>query len=102
MVVDAAANRGMHMTLDQTMAFGIIGLMMLAFIWGRFRYDVVAAGALLAALATGLVKPQDAFSGFSDDIVIIVGSALIVSAAIARSGIMEVALQRFAPNIAAP
>jgi di/tricarboxylate transporter len=102
MVVDAAASRGMHMTLDQTMAFGIIGLMMLAFIWGRFRYDVVAAGALLAALATGLVKPQDAFAGFSDDIVIIVGSALIVSAAIARSGIMELALQRFAPNISTP
>jgi di/tricarboxylate transporter len=90
------------MTLDQMIAFGIIGVMMLAFIWGRFRYDVVAAGALLAALATGLVKPQDAFSGFSDDIVIIVGSALVVSAAIARSGIMDLALQRFAPDVASP
>lgn len=90
------------MTFDQMMAFGVIGLMMAAFIWGRFRYDLVAAGALLAGLAVGIVKPEDAFSGFSDDIVIIVGSALVVSAAIGRSGIMEVALQRFAPNIATP
>ena len=30
-----------------------------------------------------------AFKGFSDDIVIIVGSALVVSAAVARSGVIE-------------
>jgi hypothetical protein len=39
------------------------------------------------------------FSGFSDDIVIIVASALVVSAAVARSGVMEAALQRVSPYI---
>ncbi len=48
--------------------------------------------ALLAALALGIVKPKDAFSGFSDDIVIIVGSALVMSAAVQRSGVIEIAL----------
>jgi len=90
------------MTIDQMLALSVIGLMMLAFIWGRFRYDVVAAGALLLALATGIVKPGAAFSGFSDDIVIIVGSALIVSGAVARSGIMDMAISRFAPNVSTP
>lgn len=90
------------MTLDQILAFAIIGGMMVAFIWGRFRYDLVAAGALLAAVAAGIVKPDDAFAGFSDEIVIIVGSALVVSAAISRSGVTEAALRRFAPNISAP
>jgi di/tricarboxylate transporter len=37
----------------------------------------------------GVVPPDQAFKGFSDDIVIIVGSALIVSAAVARSGVIE-------------
>src|SRR5690606_40918508 len=73
--------------------------MMAAFIWGRFRYDLVASSALIAALATGVVPYEDAFSGFSDDIVIIVGSALLVSAGVARSGIMEYAIQRFAPSV---
>ena len=41
---------------------------------GKIRYDVTAMLALLAALALGIVKPEEAFSGFSDDIVIIVGS----------------------------
>ena len=62
---------------------------------GRYRYDVVAAGSLLVAVAIGIVPASKAFSGFSDDIVIIVASALVVSAAISRSGIMEIALRRF-------
>ena len=72
------------MTLEQTSAFIVIGLMMAAFIWGRFRYDLVACCSLLLALAVGIVPFDRAFSGFSDDIVIIVGSALMVSAAVAR------------------
>jgi di/tricarboxylate transporter len=87
------------MTTEQILALTVVVLMMAAFVWGRFRYDVVAAGALLAAVAVGVVPYDMAFSGFSDDIVIIVGSALLVSAAVARSGIMEVAIQRIAPSL---
>lgn len=76
---------GPIMTLEQTFAFVVIALMMAAFIWGRFRYDLVACGSLLLALSLGIVPFEKAFSGFSDDIVIIVGSALMVSAAVARS-----------------
>lgn len=81
------------------LAFLVIGLMTAVFVLDRFRYDVVAACALLIACAVGIVKPQDAFSGFSDDIVIIVGSALLVSAAVARSGIMENIIQRVWPDV---
>lgn len=87
------------MTLPQILSFSVIALMMAAFVWGRFRYDLVAAIALLIALAVGVVPYAEAFSGFSDDIVIIVGSALLVSAGIARSGIMEYALRRWLPDI---
>ena len=90
------------MTTPQLFAFAIIFLMMVAFVWGKWRYDLVAAGALLAAVAVGVVAPEDAFSGLSDDIVVIVASALVVSAAVARSGIMEVAVRRFAPRISTP
>ena len=90
------------MTTPQILAFGIIFLMMVAFVWGRWRYDLVAVGALLAAVAVGIVAPEEAFSGLSDDIVVIVGSALVVSAAVARSGVMEVAVRRLAPNLRTP
>ncbi|RWC37320.1 MAG: SLC13 family permease [Mesorhizobium sp.] len=87
------------MTTPQILSFAVTFVMMAAFVWGRYRYDLVAAAALLLALAVGIVPFDEAFSGFSDDIVIIVGSALLVSAGIARSGIMEVAIKRFVPNI---
>ena len=89
------------MSTDQIFAFTVIALMMGAFIWGRFRYDLVACCSLLLALALGIVPFDKAFSGFSDDIVIIVGSALMVSAAVARSGIVNVAVKRFFPNLTA-
>jgi di/tricarboxylate transporter len=82
------------MQLNQWLAIGLIVVMMIAFIWGRFRYDIVSVGALIAGLVLGIVKPEHAFTGFADDIVIIVGSALVVSAAISRSGIMDVFLRR--------
>lgn len=81
------------MTLDQALAFAIIAGMMALFAWGRLRYDLVALLALLVAIAAGIVPPDKAFTGFSDDIVIIVASALLVSAAVARSGVIERAVR---------
>lgn len=87
------------MTLQQILAFGVIGAMMALFVWGRLRYDLVAGLALLVCVLIGIVPFDRAFSGFSDDIVIIVASALLVSAAVARSGIIEVALQPLTAHI---
>lgn len=87
------------MTQPQILSFLILGGMMLLFIWGRLRYDLVAMAALLASLAAGTVDPEKAFSGFSDDIVIIVASALVVSAGVSRSGIVEGALEWLAQHI---
>ena len=80
------------MTTPQLMSVGLLIGMMGLFLWGRFRYDVTAIIALLTGLSLGLVKPKEAFSGFSDDIVIIVGSALVISSAMQRSGLIESAL----------
>ncbi len=90
------------MTTPQILAFAILAAMMALFVWGRLRFDMVAVLALLACLFTGIVPYDKAFSGFSDDIIIIVASALIVSAAVARSGVIEVALRPIAPWLTTP
>ena len=87
------------MTLAQGLAFTIVAIMMALFVWGRIRYDVVSLLALLSAVFCGIVTPKEAFSGFSDDIVIIVASALVVSAAVARSGITEIIIRPLAPYL---
>ncbi len=83
---------------EQITAIAIVAATMAGFVWGRVRYDIVAALSLLAGVATGIIPMKSAFLGFSDDIVIIVGSALLVSDAVARSGVMEVAINRFFPQ----
>jgi di/tricarboxylate transporter len=85
--------------LDQLLAFGILVALVAMLVWDRFRYDLVAVAALLAAIAVGIVPSKEAFKGFGDDIVIIVGSALVVSAAVARSGIVEAFVRPLAPYL---
>ncbi|WAC19090.1 SLC13 family permease [Luteolibacter sp. SL250] len=87
------------MTQPQILSFSILGVTMLLFLWGRIRYDLVALLALLVSVACGTVDPKKAFAGFSDDIVIIVGSALVISAAVARSGIVESILQLLSSHL---
>ena len=87
------------MTVPQMLAFGLIALMMAAFVIEKLRYDMVAVLSLLIAVGIGIVPFDKAFSGFSDDIVIIVASALIVSAGVARSGVVDLAIKRFFPNL---
>ncbi|TAN75087.1 MAG: SLC13 family permease, partial [Magnetospirillum sp.] len=52
-------------------------------------YDLVAMMSLSAGLITGLVPPDRAFHGFSDPVVVVVAAALVVSAGIERSGVVE-------------
>ena len=85
------------MNAQQSLAFAIIGLTMVMFAWGRVRYDLVALLALLASVAVGIVPADRAFSGFADDVVVIVASALVVSAAVARSGVVEVLFRGVLP-----
>ncbi len=87
------------MTLDQGLAFGLVALTIGAFIWGRFRYDVIAICALLAGVAIGVVPAKSAFDGFSNDITVIIAAALVVSAAFAKSGIVEAALRPLIPRL---
>src|SRR5262245_31865292 len=86
-------------TLDQALSFAVIIGVMALFAWGWLRYDLVALLALLAALAAGIIPANKAFTGFGDDIVIIVGSTLLVSAAVARSGVIERVVRKVGSNL---
>ncbi|WP_207483413.1 SLC13 family permease [Arenibaculum pallidiluteum] len=87
------------MTFAQAAAFALVLGMVGLFVWDRIRYDLVALMALGCAIVLGLVPPDKAFSGFADDIVIIVASALVVSAAVARSGAVERMMRPVTPHL---
>jgi di/tricarboxylate transporter len=86
-------------TLDQALSFAVLGGAILLFAWGRYRYDVIALGALLLGIVVGVVKPKAAFTGFTSDVVIVIASALVISAAFARSGIAEMLIRPFIPRL---
>ncbi len=65
----------------------------MAFAWGRFRYDLIALVALFVGVLTKDVPLKAAFSGFTSEVVIIIACALIVSAAIQQSGVIEWAVR---------
>ncbi len=81
------------MTLHQGLAFGLIGVTLLLFIWGRWRYDLIALASVLTGVLIGVVPAANAFDGFKSDVVVIIAAALVVSAAFDRSGLVEVVLR---------
>ncbi|MGR2737739.1 SLC13 family permease [Billgrantia sp. Q4P2] len=75
---------------DHTLLFIVLGLTLVAFVWGRFRYDLVALTALLASVMLGLVPGEEAFLGFGHPAVITVAAVLVLSRGFERSGVVDV------------
>ncbi len=59
------------------------------FLWGRWRHDMVAIGALLACVLAGFVPAREAFAGFSHPAVITVACVLILSRGLQTSGAVD-------------
>ena len=77
------------MTTDQMILFGILVVVFGLLIWGRWRYDLVAFGALLVTVIFGLVPIDNAFSGFGHPATVIIALVLIVSRGLSNSGAIE-------------
>lgn len=90
------------LTTDQAAAIAIVVVMLGFFIWDRWRYDVVALGALLAAVTVGIVPQADAFVGFADQVVVVIATVLVVSKAIARSGLLDRMARRLLRGVDSP
>jgi len=87
------------MTWDQGLSFGLIGCTIMAFLWGRIAYDLIAMSALLVGVLIGVVPAARAFEGFSDDVVVIIAAALVISTAIGQSGLIEAAMRPVMPKL---
>ena len=74
------------MTTDQIILFTLFGAVFGLLLWGRFRYDIVAFGALMAGVVLGVVPTENAFDGFGHPATLIVALVLVVSAGLVRSG----------------
>ncbi|MCT7655393.1 anion permease [Oceanimonas sp. NS1] len=68
------------------------------FLWGRWRHDMVAAGALLACILAGLVPAEQAFEGLAHPAVITVACVLVLSKGLQSSGAVDVLARTLLPS----
>ena len=78
------------LTGEQVVLFSLLGAVFALLLWGRIRYDLVAFGALVAAVVLGVVPSERAFEGFGHPAVIIIALVLIVSRGLLNSGAVEI------------
>ncbi|HSF31194.1 MAG TPA: SLC13 family permease [Candidatus Tectomicrobia bacterium] len=78
----------MYLTSDQVFVFTVLVAALALFVWGRWRYDVVALGALLAVVFRGLVAADEAFAGFAHPAVTTVASVLVLSKGLLNAGVV--------------
>ena len=71
------------------------------FISGRVRSDIVALSALATLLVSGVLTPEEALSGFSSNVIIMMVGLFVVGGAIFQTGLAKMIsskLMRFAGN----
>lgn len=64
------------------------------FVLGRIRSDIVALCALSVLLLCGILTPEEAFSGFSSSVVIMMAGLFVVGGAILQTGLAKAASSR--------
>lgn len=67
----------------------ILALSIIFFISGKLRSDIVALCALLALMIAGILTPQEALSGFSNNIVVMMIGLFVVGGAIFQTGLAK-------------
>lgn len=82
------------MTTDQLTIFAILAITLGLFVWGRWRYDIVALLALLAVVLSGLIPPQEMFAGLGHPAVITVAAVLVVSRGLLNAGLVDTLSRR--------
>ena len=90
------------MASDQVVILAVLLATMIMFLWGRWRHDLVAMGALLVCVLTGLVPGNEAFSGFAHPAVITVACVLVLGYGLLISGAVDALTRRFLPTSAGP
>ena len=90
------------MNYEQALIVGILVATVAMFLWGRWRHDMVAVGALLACVLGGLVAADDAFNGFAHPAVITVACVLVLSQGLQNSGAIDGLTRLVLPAKAGP
>jgi di/tricarboxylate transporter len=92
----------MPMQIDQAIVIAVLAAALALFVWGRWRFDLVAMAALVVLTVCGIVPVGAAFQGFGHPAVVTVAAVLVIGRAIELSGVVEVTARRVANATTSP
>jgi di/tricarboxylate transporter len=90
------------MSLDQILISLILAAVFGLFLWGRWRYDVVAVLALVTATVLGLVPMAEMFQGFGHPATVTVALVLILSRGLQNAGAIDIVAKYLMPPLERP
>jgi len=80
---------GLTLTNEMRLVLGLVGFTMAMFLFERIRADLVALVVLVVLGVTGLIAPEEIFSGFSGHAVISIMATMILGAGLDRTGALN-------------
>ena len=89
---------GLGLTYEMYVTLAVLALLLLGLI-RDLPTDVLFVGAVVLLAALGIIKPEDAFSGFANSGMLTVGALYIVAAALRETGVMEFVGDRFLGHV---
>lgn len=77
------------MVPDVAIVLVVIGAAVVLFVTEKLSVDLVALLAVAALVVTGVLAPEEAVSGFSNSATITIAAMFVLSAGLARTGVLE-------------
>lgn len=72
----------------------VLGISVLLFVRGKIRADLVALTGLIVLMVAGVLDPDEALSGFSDPVVVMMIGLFIVGGGVLQTGLADMLSQR--------
>jgi len=77
------------MTWEIALVLGLLVAAVVIFATEKLSVDIVTFLLLIVLVVSGILKPDEAFAGFSDEIIIILGSIFVISGALQETGVLD-------------
>jgi di/tricarboxylate transporter len=76
--------------MDKAFVFAVLGLALVMFVTGWWRYDLVALVSLLILVVADIIPFSEAYAGFSHPVVVTVAAVLVLSRTLHNSGAVDI------------
>jgi di/tricarboxylate transporter len=79
------------MTPEIALLLSIVAVAVVLFALERIPPDVIGLGIMITLILTGLLPPEEGFAGFGSDTIMMILGLLIMTAALLRTGVVDMA-----------